>query len=153
MVITPIDSGLFKVEIPDWQIQIFHKLAEELENMLLDKSNQLTGRLFPSAYQRDTSANTEYELLTHEDLRQSHLSSLKLLAGISTHSEVSETTLIEIMQGINILRLVLGARLEIDDDNSENSSEISEDDPDYNLWVIFHLLGEILSIIVDSINP
>ena len=61
--------------------------------------------------------------------------------------------LIEIMQGINILRLVLAARLEIDDDSNENPPEMNEDDPDYNLWLIFHLLGETLSIIIDSINP
>ncbi len=153
MVITPIDNGLFKIEIPDWQIQIFHNLAEELKVIISDGNNHLTSRLFPVAYQSDTSANAEYESLTHDDLRHSHLSSLKLLSEISTYSEASETLLIEIMQGINILRLVLAARLEIDDEESENSPQASEDHPDHNLWLIFHLLGEILSIIIDSINP
>ena len=152
MIITPIDSGSFKIDIPDWQIQIFHNLAEELQAIISNGNNHLTSRLFPVAYQSDTSANAEYELLTHDDLRQSHLSSLKLLAEISTYSEVSEMMLIEIMQGINILRLVLAARLEIDDDSNENPPEMNEDDPDYNLWLIFNLLGETLSIIIDSVN-
>tara|TARA_B100000131_G_C18024221_1_gene575789 strand:- start:71 stop:532 length:462 start_codon:yes stop_codon:yes gene_type:complete len=153
MLITQIDSGLFKVEIPDWQIQIFHKLGKELKAILSDGNSHLTTRLFPAAYQSDSKANTEYELLTHEDLRQSHLSSIKLLAEISTYSEVSESTLIEIMQGINILRLVLGERLEINDENNEEPTEFREDEDDYNLWLLFHLLGEILSNIIDSINP
>ena len=56
------------------------------------------------------------------------------------------------MQGINILRLVVGTRLKIDDEEPENAPQASKDHPDHNLWLIFHLLGEILSIIVDSIN-
>ena len=102
--------------------------------------------------QSDRAANAEYEQLTHEELLQSHLASLKLIEEISNNAEVSESTLIEIMQGINILRLVLGTRLKIDDENSESSSEISESHPDHNLWLVFHLLGQTLSTIVDSIN-
>ncbi len=152
MIVTPLKNKTFKVETPDWQIQIFRELAQELETVLSNGNRSLTSRLFPVAYQSDKAANDEYQQLTHEDLRQSHISSLKLLAEISTYSEVSETTLIEIMQGINILRLVVGTRLKIDDEEPENSPQVSVDDPDYNLWLIFHLLGEILSTIVDSIN-
>ena len=152
MIITPLKNGAFKVETPDWQIQIFRGLAEELKTVLPDGNNSLTTRLFPVAYQSDKAANDEYQQLTHEDLLQSHLASLKLIEKISTHNEVSEHTLIEIMQGINILRLVVGTRLKIDDEEPQNSPQVSEDHPDHNLWLIFHLLGEVLSIIVDSIN-
>ena len=152
MIITPIDSGSFKIDIPDWQIQIFHNLAEELQAIISNGNNHLTSRLFPVAYQSDRAANAEYEQLTHEELLQSHLASIKLIEEISNNAEVSESTLIEIMQGINILRLVLGTRLKIDDENSESSSEISESHPDHNLRLVFHLLGQTLSTIVDSIN-
>ena len=152
MIITPIDSGSFKIDIPDWQIQIFHNLAEELQAIISNGNNHLTSRLFPVAYQSDKAANAEYEQLTHEELLQSHLASLKLIEEISNNAEVSESTLIEIMQGINILRLVLGTRLKIDDENAESLSEISESHPDHNLWLVFHLLGQTLSTIVDSIN-
>ena len=152
MMITHLKNGTFKVETPDWQIQIFRELAQELETVLSDRNSYLITRLFPVAYQSDTAANAEYEQLTHEELLQSHLASLKLIEEISNNAEVSESTLIEIMQGINILRLILGTRLKIDDENSESSSEISESHPDHNLWLVFHLLGQTLSTIVDSIN-
>ena len=152
MMITPLKNGAFKVETPDWQIQILRGLAQELTTVISDGNSSLITRLFPVAYQSDKAANEEYKQLTHEELLQSHLASLELIEGISTDKEVSEHTLIKLMQGINILRLVLGTRLKIDDENSESSSEISESHPDHNLWLIFHLLGEILSIIVDSIN-
>ena len=152
MMITHLKNGTFKVETPDWQIQIFRELAQELETVLSDRNSYLITRLFPVAYQSDTAANAEYEQLTHEELLQSHLASLKLIKEISNNAEVSEGTLIEIMQGINILRLVLGTRLKIDDENSESSTVISEDHPDHNLWLVFHLLGQTLSTIVDSIN-
>ena len=152
MIITPLKNGAFKVETPDWQIQIFQGLAKELKTVLSGGNNSLTTRLFPVAYQSDKAANEEFKQLTHEDLLQSHLTSLKLIEDISTDKEASEDTLIKIMQGINILRLVLGTRLKIDDEEPENSPQVSVDDPDYNLWLIFHLLGEILSTIVDSIN-
>ena len=152
MMITHLKNGTFKVETPDWQIQIFRELAQELETVLSDRNSYLITRLFPVAYQSDTAANAEYEQLTHEELLQSHLASLKLIEEISNNAEVFESTLIEIMQGINILRLILGTRLKIDDENSESSSEISESHPDHNLWLGFHLLGQTLSTIVDSIN-
>ena len=152
MIITPLKNGTFKVETPDWQIQIFRGLAEELKTVLSDGNNSLTTRLFPVAYQSDKAANEEYKQLTHEDLLQSHLASLKLIEEISTDKEISEHTLIKIMQGINILRLVVGTRLKIDEEEPENSPQASKDHPDHNLWLIFHLLGEILSIIIDSIN-
>ncbi|MBO00438.1 MAG: hypothetical protein CL438_07260, partial [Acidimicrobiaceae bacterium] len=84
MIITPLKNGTFKVETPDWQIQIFRGLAEELKTVLSDGNNSLTTRLFPVAYQSDKAANEEYKQLTHEDLLQSHLASLKLIEEIST---------------------------------------------------------------------
>ena len=152
MIITPLKNGAFKVETPDWQIQIFRGLAKELKTVLSGGNSSLTTRLFPVAYQSDEAANEEYIKLTHEDLLQSHLTSLKLIEDIATDEEASEDTLIKIMQGINILRLVVGTRLKIDDEEPENSPQASKDHPDHNLWLIFHLLGEILSIIVNSIN-
>ena len=152
MMITPLKNGAFKVETPDWQLQIFRQLSQELKIVLSERNSYLTTRLFPVAYKGDKTANAEYEQLTHEELLQSHLASLKLIEEITNNAELSETTLIEIMQGINILRLVLGTRLKIDDENSESSSEISESHPDHNLWLVFHLLGQTLSTIVDSIN-
>ena len=152
MIVTPLKNGTFKIETPDWQIQIFRGLAQELKNILSDGTSSFTTRLFPVAYQSDKAANEEYIKLTHEDLLQSHLTSLKLIEDISTDKEASEDTLIKIMQGINILRLVVGTRLKIDDEEPENSPQANKDHPDHNLWLIFHLLGEILSIIVNSIN-
>ena len=152
MIITPLKNGAFKVETPDWQIQIFRGLAKELKTVLSGGNSSLTTRLFPVAYQSDEAANEEYIKLTHEDLLQSHLTSLKLIEDIATDEEASEDTLIKIMQGINILRLVVGTRLKIDDEEPENAPQASKDHPDHNLCLIFHLLGEILSIIVDSIN-
>ena len=151
MIITPLEDGTFKLEIPKWQIRIFKSLTQELNPIISDRSNNLTSRLFPTAYQADTSANNEYELLTHKDLLQSHLDSLEALEELSSNAELSEETLIKITQGVNILRLVLGTRLGINDDDA-NSSKANENHPDHNLWLTFHLLGEIISIIVDVIS-
>ena len=57
MIITPLKNETFKVETPDWQIQIFRGLAEELKTVLSDGNNSLTTRLFPVAYQSDRAAN------------------------------------------------------------------------------------------------
>ena len=152
MTITPLEDGTFRLEIPKWQIKIFKSLTQELNPIISERSNNLTSRLFPTAYQADTSANNEYELLTHKDLLQSHLDSLEALDELSSNAELFEETLIKIIQGVNILRLVLGTRLGIDDDDDANSSKANKDHPDHNLWLTFHLLGEIISIIIDAIS-
>ncbi len=152
MIIIPLENGTYKIEIPDWQGRLFHNLVEEIKGFIENKGNPLANLLFPVAYQNDEAANIEYDSLTHEDLLQSHLSALKTLVEVSETEidEVPEETLLQIMQAVNILRLALGTRLEIRDE--DDPSAITENHPDYNLWLIYHLLGENLSIIVDSIS-
>ncbi len=150
MIITPQKNGTYKVEITDWQSRMFRDLVKELKSFIANENNPLVNRLYPVAYQNDEIANSEYTSLTYEDLYQSHLAALGILEDISEIAEVSEDTLLKIMQAVNILRLVLGTRLGICDE--EDFSEITEDHPDHNLWLIYHLLGEILSIIVDSVG-
>ena len=150
MIIIPLENGTYKIEIPDWLGLLFRNLVEEVKGFIENKGSPLANLLFPVAYQNDEAANIEYDSLTHEDLLQSHLSALETLVEISENDEVTEETLLQIMQAVNILRLALGTRLEILDE--DDPSEITENHPDYNLWLIYHLLGENLSIIVDSIS-
>lgn len=150
MIITPLENGTYKIEISDWQGHLFRNLIEEVKGFIDDKGNPLADLLFPVAYENDEAANIEYSSLTYEDLLKSHLAALRILEEISEIDEVPESTLLQIMQAVNILRLILGTRLEIRDE--DEPSGITENHPDHNLWLIYHLLGENLSIIVDSIS-
>ena len=150
MIITHVTNGSYKIELTDWQIQLFRNLVGEVNGIISDGNNPLGNLLFPIAYRNDRDANSEFNLLIKDDLQESHLSALKILEEIPEVGEVSEETLIKVMQAINILRLVLGSRLEITDEDV--SIEIAEDDPDRSLWLMYHLLGENLSRIVDSLS-
>ncbi|MBG01408.1 MAG: hypothetical protein CL470_03975 [Acidimicrobiaceae bacterium] len=150
MIITPETNGSYKIEITDWQKELFRNLIEEVSEIISDRENPLGNLLFPIAYQNDIDANSEFDSLTKGDLEESHLSALKILEEIPEVGEVSEETLLKVMQAINILRLVLGTRLDITDEDTP--IEIAEDDPDRSFWLIYHLLGENLSRIVDLLS-
>ena len=148
MNITSEANGSYKIEIANWQKELFRNLVGEVNGIISDGKNPLGNLLFPTAYQNDIDANNEFDFLTKSDLEESHLLALRILEEVPEVGEVSEETLLKMMQAINILRLVLGSRLEITDEDIP--IEITEDDPDRSLWLIYHLLGENLSRIVDS---
>ena len=55
----------------------------------------------------------------------------------------------EIMRALNILRLSLGERINLFESFQE---ELAEADPNYDLWIIFQIIGQMLASVVDSLQ-
>ena len=54
------------------------------------------------------------------------------------------------LQAINAVRLVLGTRLGIEDDDYEMPT--SRNDPDLPLWMLFDFLGALLNDLVEAMS-
>ncbi|MCH1512030.1 MAG: DUF2017 family protein [Acidimicrobiales bacterium] len=150
MIITQFEENKYRIEITPWQCQLFSSLASELRESITKQNNPLVQRLFPIAYPDDPVANREFDSLVQKELLQSHLSALEILENKSEVEEFHETELIHLMQAINIVRIALGTRLDIH--HEDDFYDIAESHPDHDLWVIYQILGEVLSLIVEALQ-
>ena len=73
-------------------------------------------RLFPPAYAKDREADAEYRSLTASELLESHQEALRVMSATLDQSHLDEDELAGWLTGLNELRLVLGTRLDVSED-------------------------------------
>ena len=151
MIIRPTRSGTYNVVVLEWQRSLLENLVDQLRDLLLDGSSPLLRRLFPTAYPGDATADAAYAELVGDQLLAAKLDAIETVEATLDGGEITEEQLIGWMQAINSLRLVLGTRLDVSEDI--DPGDVADDDPDRPLWVSYELLSQMLSIIVDALDP
>jgi hypothetical protein len=111
-------------------------------------------RLLPDAY-GDAEAAAEFRRLTDAELRRGKAGGLTNLAadmhGKGTAIELSVDRADEWLAAINDIRLVLGVRLDIDDDAGDWRSVLGHDDPRQPLLAAYDWLSMLQELIVDAL--
>ena len=133
-----------ELSIPSEERELLGELVAQLRELLLADDDPNLRRLYPTAHPDDEELDTEYQSLVHGTLVEGRLAALDTM-----ESSLGETTLTEEQLGcwmgaINDLRLVLGTRLDV----SEEEHEIDPDAPDGPARVVYHYLGWFLDEIV-----
>ena len=110
-------------------------------------------RLFPDGYSDDEHASADFRRFTEQDLRQQKTAALidirNALTGNDETSLVSQEQAQSWLKAINDLRLVLGTRLEI---TQENDFDFDSDDPGVNLYnYLTYLQGTLLDALSSGI--
>lgn len=95
-------------------------------------------RLSPPAYLDDPDKDAEYQLLAGDELRSSRRAAIEAVLGSLEAEVLTEEELWAWLQSLNALRLVVGTRLGIDDDDHDHAIEVDPDDPAAPLWSIYH---------------
>lgn len=126
--------------------------TDPLEAMLgMNGSTQISddpalARLFPDGYCDDEHASADFRRFTEQDLRQEKTAALTQIRIALQSNE--DTTVVSPLQAqswlktINDLRLVLGTRLEI---TQENDFDFDSDEPGVNLYnYLTYLQGTLL---------
>lgn len=143
----------FTIEIQPWQRDLLEHLIPQVRDLLLEGSSPSLRRLFPTAYPGDAEADSAYQELVGDQLLESKLAALDTVEENLTASSLSEDQLLQWMNAVNSLRLVLGTRLDVsEDDDPTDVLALDEDDPERQLWLIYQLLSEMLSVIVDALS-
>lgn len=119
----------------------------EMMGVLVTQLRELLGsddaslrRLFPTAYQNDPQRDAEYQILARSELQD------RKYAALDTVDETLHATLLDDeqaiawMQVINQLRLVLGTRLDV----GEDDDDFDPDGPDALSRSVYFLLGMFL---------
>ena len=142
----------FLVDLPDEVREVIAEVCTEIVELL--DGEDVTGhpalhRVFPPASIDDPEVGDAYRDLVGDDLLRSRRSALGRVAATAHDSELDRATMDAWLTGLNTVRLVLGTRLEVDD---ERPPELEPDDPDLPAWALYEFLGALVGWIVDALS-
>ena len=140
-------DGTFHLRLTDDERDLVASLTAQLRDLLVSDATEGTERLFPPGYANDADRETEYQLLTHDELLQSRLGAIDVVEQSLTQTSLEEDELNAWMGAVNSLRLVLGTRLDI----TEDMDDIDLDDPRAAAFAVYHYLTHLLGEIVEAL--
>ncbi len=143
----PAGEDGFSVNLTSDARQWLVAMADQLE-VLLTADTADTRRLFPTAYPDDPERDAGYQILAREQLIDGRRDAIALLRKSADAETVTGEQLTAWMGIVNDLRLVLGTRLDV----SEDDADIDFDDPDVDAHIAYHELGLVLSEIVEVLT-
>ncbi len=147
-----LGADRYRVVLPEAERDLLRSLVPQLRELLTTDDPSLT-RLFPTAYPDDPERDAGYQALVRDELLEKRFASLDVLestiaAATKSGTELTGDQLEAWMRALNDLRLVLGTRLDVSEDDDEI---VDPDAPDGPAWAIYHYLAMLLSFIVDAL--
>lgn len=133
-------AGQISVRLDETMRALIKQVAEELREVLLVEDPELTRRLYPTAYPDDDALEDGYQEVVHDQLLMARLDGIDQLQASIDDEEISLNTADAWMNTINQIRLVLGTKLDV----GEEQVDIDQDDPESTSYVIYQVLSHIL---------
>lgn len=127
-------------------------LLGELED-LMDQAPDDPGvqRLHPPAYHDDPDRDLAYQILAGDELRTSRRATIEAVRVSLGRTELSEDELWQWLRALNALRLVVGTRLDIRDDDHDQV-ELSPDHPDAGLWEVYDFTTAVQHFVLSALS-
>jgi len=128
--------------------QLLGGLVAELRELLRTDDDPSLGRLYPTAYPDDPEREAEYRLLARTELvdrRQQVLDAMEASLGAKLLDDDQVNAWV---QGLNQIRLVLGTRLDVDEEEPEFDPEA----PDAPARAVYAYLAMLLDQFVDALS-
>lgn len=137
-------DGMFTFDYDQGFLDTIVILAGQLSDGLGENSPNFK-RLFPTAYPDDPEKDAGYQILARDQLVDARREAVEIMRR-SVNSELLTFQEISAWMGIcNDLRLVLGTRLEISEDDTET---LPKDHPEAPTMELYRILGYVVSDIV-----
>lgn len=143
-------SGHFEIRLSADERDLLRGLGPRMREVLTDEADPVRQRLFPVAYPDDDDRQTEYRLLAHDELLESHLGALAILEETVDADRLDADALTAWMRALNEVRLVLGTRLEITEDGDERPAD--RDDPEAQAFAIYDYLTYLQGEIIEALS-
>ena len=144
-------DGTYRIQLPEGERALLRALPGQLRSLLVSEpADPSLRRLFPPAYPVHPDNEKEYRELVGEDLLDGHVAALQLMEETADSESLDEEQLLAWMRALNQLRLVLGTRLDVDD---ESSGELPDPkDPDAEVRSVFLYLGWLQEQVVAALS-
>ncbi|MEQ1787083.1 MAG: DUF2017 family protein [Acidimicrobiales bacterium] len=145
--------GTYAIGLPQPERELLVSLVDQLREVLeVSTDDPSVRRLFPTAYHEDPERDREYQQLVRDELLERRLAALAIVEESAAAEEVDETQLTAWLTALNDLRLVLGTRLDVSEDQDAGGlEELDEDDPRTPAMVVYHYLSGLLDEIVTAL--
>ncbi|WP_328913710.1 MULTISPECIES: DUF2017 domain-containing protein [unclassified Streptomyces] len=173
----PVDGGGAAIALDDVEISILRSLAVQLLELIgpgeqpadadedplaalftdgptKPPSDPALARLFPDAYEESADAS-EFRRFTENDLRtrkrEDALAMVRVLDGGGPVLQLTAEQAGRWLGGLNDLRLTIGTRLEVSEDESDELYHLPEGDPRKPLVMAYLWLGGLQESLVDAL--
>ena len=143
-------KGEFVLRLPSEERALLRSLPGQLRELLATDDPALE-RLFPPAYTDDEAANEEYRWLMRDDLVAGRMGALEVMEATVDAEHLDEDQLTAWLSALNDLRLVLGTRLDVTEDMSDDPP-IDPGDPRAPAFAVYSYLGVLEEQVVSALS-
>lgn len=133
---------------PSEQVLMGDLVVQLREQLLASTDDPSVKRLFPPAYANDAERDAGYQVLARDELLEGRLAALDVVERTLRGGELDDEGMTAWMGTLNSLRLVLGTRLDVD----EELPTLESDDPLAPAYAVYEYLGWLLSQVVDALS-
>jgi hypothetical protein len=142
--------GRYQIRLRANERMLLAGLVEQLrEQLLASTDDPSVRRLFPPAYPDDAERDAGYQVLTRDELLEQRLAALDVVERtLDSGGDLDDAEMTAWMGTLNSLRLVLGTRLDVD----EEPPELDETDSLAPAYAVYEYLGWVLSQVVDALS-
>src|SRR5690606_10702165 len=141
--------GRYQVKLrPNERALVADLVGQLREQLLASTDDPAVRRLFPPAYPDDAERDAGYQVLTRDTLLEQRLAALDTVEQSLDGRELDEGGMTAWMTTLNALRLVLGTRLDVD----EEPPALDPSDPMAPAYAVYEFLGWLLSQVVDVLS-
>ena len=110
-------EGRYEVRLRPNERELVADLVGQLrEQLLASTDDPVVRRLFPPAYANDPERDAGYQVLTRDELLEQRLAALDVVERTLDGTELDAGEMTAWMGTLNSLRLVLGTRLDVDEE-------------------------------------
>ena len=142
-------DGTFVQSFHDQIPALLVDLGGQLES-IIDSDDPDLRRLFPTAYPDDAERDAGYQILARSELTDARRQAVATVRRTATSDVLTEDELTDWMALTNDLRLVLGTKLDVAEDDTDD--DLDPDDPRAPILNIYHVLGGVLYEIVQALS-
>lgn len=145
-------DGTFDLVLDQQNRDALHSLLGELEDLLeLAPDDPSLQRLHPPAYVEDPDRDVAYQILAGDELRTRRRETIDAVRASLLRTELTEDELWSWLQALNALRLVVGTRLDITDDDHRHP-RLDPDDPDAPLWEVYDFTTQVQYFVITALT-
>jgi Domain of unknown function (DUF2017) len=143
-------DGRIEVRLGDAERDVLVHVLDQLRDALVgDPDDPLLRRLFPPAYADDPEKEAGFRALARDELLESRLAALDAVEASLGEKVLDVETAGAWMRALNSLRLVLGTRLDVTEDDDRG---IDPEDPDAPARALYYFLSCLVDELVDALS-
>ncbi len=145
--VVPNGDGTYSLNLREEERALIAAIVPDLRGLLADDPNdEMLTRLFPTARPDDAEAEAEFRDMVRDELVSKRLARLDIVAELAEATALDQEQLAAWMGAVNDIRLVLGTRLEVteDDEFEENDEADAESVARSAYWYLGWLLEHLV---------